>query len=206
MQPQTGKFSLIGTFHEKLVFGRRVRVLARHLSALIPARARVLDVGCGDGMIDRVIMEQRPDVSIEGIDPLVRPHTHIPVRSFDGERISHSDSSFNVVMFVDVLHHTVNPLVLLKEAVRVGSTILIKDHFRNGLLAGTTLRLMDWVGNAHHRVALPYNYLSKAEWGAAFDHLGLRAKDVNSSLGLYPPPLSWIFERELHFVAIFEKG
>jgi len=206
MELQTREFSLIGKVHESLVFGRRVRVLARHLAALIPARARILDIGCGDGMIDRLIMKQRPDVSIEGIDPLVRPSTHIPVRPFDGERIPHSDSSFDAVMFVDVLHHTSNPLLLLREAVRVGRMILIKDHLRNGLLAGTTLRLMDWIGNARHRVVLPYNYLSKSEWEAAFDDLGLRANHMNLSLGLYPPPLSWIFERGLHFIASFDKA
>jgi SAM-dependent methyltransferase len=206
MELQTRKFSLIGAFHEKLVFNRRVRVLARHLAALIPPRARVLDVGCGDGLIDRLIVEHRPEVSIEGIDPLVRPHTHIPVREFDGARIPHTGSSFDAVLFVDVLHHTANPLDLLREAARVGRAILIKDHFRDGWLADATLRLMDWSGNAHHGVVLPYNYWSKSEWNAAFEHLGLRTNYVNLSLGLYPPPLSWIFERELHFVARLDKG
>src|SRR5439155_23324874 len=98
MELQTRKFSLIGKVHESLVFGRRVSVLARHLAALIPARARILDIGCGDGMIDRLIMEQRPDVFIEGIEPLVRPSTHIPVWPFDGERIPHSDSFLYPVM------------------------------------------------------------------------------------------------------------
>src|SRR5947209_18014149 len=96
-------------------------------------------------MIVRLIMEQRPDVSIEGIDPLVRPSTHIPVRSFDGERIPHSDSSFDAVMFVDVLHHTSNPLLLLREAVRVGRMILFIDYLRNGLLAGRTMRILECI-------------------------------------------------------------
>jgi trans-aconitate methyltransferase len=33
-----------------------------------------LDVGCGDGTIDNLIMARRSDVKIEGIDPLVRPN------------------------------------------------------------------------------------------------------------------------------------
>ena len=71
----------------------------------------------------------------------------------------HPDASFDVVMFVDVLHHTDDPLLLLQEAQRVGKIILVKDHFRKGFLAGPTLRFMDWVGNAHHGVVLPYNDL-----------------------------------------------
>ncbi len=195
----------VGALHEKLVFGRRVRVLAGHLARIIPPRARLLDVGCGDGTIDRLISQQPPGVSIEGIDVLVRPDSHIPGRPFDGIHIPYPDASFDVVMFVDVLHHTDDPLLLLQEAQRVGKMIVIKDHLQEGLLAGTSLRFMDWVGNAHHGVALPYNYWSKAQWDAAFDAVGLKQIEITVSLGLYPAPASWIFERGLHFIGRFER-
>ena len=45
-------------------------------------------------------------------------------------------------MFTDVLHHTSEPKVLLREAMRVArETILVKDHTCDGLFAGATLRL-----------------------------------------------------------------
>jgi SAM-dependent methyltransferase len=192
---------VIGNAHEKFVHNRRVRVLANRLAALIPRGARVLDVGCGDGTADRLILDQRPDLSIEGIEVLVRPTTQIAVKPFDGTSIPYPDASFDLVMFVDVLHHTDDPMVLLREAARVGKMLLIKDHFREGFLAGPTLRLMDWVGNAHHGVVLPYNYWSRPQWTAAFDQLGLTIGAINETLGLYPVPASWFFERGLHFVA-----
>ena len=108
-------------------------------------------------------------------------------------------------MFVDVLHHVDDPLLLLQEAMRVGRSVVIKDHFREGFLAGAILRFMDWVGNAHHGVALPYNYWSKAEWDAALEAVGLKPVDMKGSLGLYPAPASWIFERDLHFIGRFER-
>jgi SAM-dependent methyltransferase len=181
-----------------------VRILANHLAGMIPTGSRILDVGCGDGSIDRVILQQRPDLIIEGIDVLLRPESQIPIRPFDGSTIPHPDDSFDVVMFVDVLHHTVDPRALLREAVRVGKAILIKDHCRDGLWAGPTLRFMDWVGNAHHGVALPYNYWTRAQWTAVFEELGLQAIEVNASLGLYPLPASWFFDRALHFVTSLE--
>ena len=150
-------------------------------------------------------MQQSPGVLIEGIDVLVRPAAKIPVRHFDGLHIPYPNASFDVVMFIDVIHHAEDPLLLLQEASRVGRSVVIKDHIRQGFLAARTLRFMDWVANAHHGVALPYNYWSKAEWDAAFDSVGLKPMVTKLSLGLYPPPASWVFERGLHFIGRFER-
>jgi len=196
----------VGALHEKFVLGRRARVLAGHLAALIPPHARVLDVGCGDGIVAQLIATQLPDVSIEGIDVLVRPAAKIPVRAFDGTRIPYPDQTFDVAMFVDVLHHADDPLSLLREAARVATRIVIKDHLREGFLAGPTLRFMDWVGNARHGVALTYAYWSEKEWDYALQEAGLRETTKLVSLGLYPVPVSWFFERRLHFIARFEPS
>src|SRR5262245_42109425 len=111
--------SVIERIHERYVFGRRVRQLAKRLAPLLPPNARVLDVGCGDGALARLVTKMRPDVDITGIDVLVRDHTQIPIDAFDGETVPFDDGSFDIVMLVDVLHHLANPMVLLREAVRV---------------------------------------------------------------------------------------
>ena len=196
----------VGTLHEKLVFGRRARVLANALAATIPAAARsILDVGCGDGMIDVIVREKRPEISIVGVDVLVRPAPHIHVTKFDGVHLPFEDNSFDTVMFVDVLHHTNDPSVLLREASRVAKLgVVIKDHTMDGLFSYPILRFMDWVGNAHHGVALPYNYWARSRWEREFHELGLKVQGLNINLGLYPFPASLIFERNLHFVAFLQ--
>ncbi len=194
--------SLIERIHGDYIHNRRVRVLGDHFIDLIPKTARVLDVGCGDGLLAHLLMEKRPDIKVKGIDVLVRCHTHIPVDSFDGKVIPYGDASFDVTMFVDVLHHMEDPIVLLREAIRVArAAIVIKDHTRDGLFAGPTLRFMDLVGNARHGVAIPYNYWPRQQWFEAFHRLNLTIGIWKENLGLYPPPASWIFERSLHFVA-----
>ena len=188
--------------HGGYVHNRRVRVLSHHLAELIPQGARVLDVGCGEGLLAHLIMQKRPDVEIKGIDVLVRNETHIPVDGFDGNRIPYSDASLDVVMFVDVLHHTEDPMILLREGVRVArKAIVIKDHTLNGLLAGPTLRYMDWVGNARHGVELPYNYWPRQRWFEVCETMGLKNRVWKADLELYPWPVDWIFGRSLHFIA-----
>jgi SAM-dependent methyltransferase len=194
--------SILGQMHGKFVYNRRVSILASRLSALLPHDAQVIDVGCGDGMIDLLIMQQRPDVSISGIDTLVRDRTGIPVSVFDGHAIPYKAQSFDAVMFVDVLHHTDNPEGLLQEAKRVSrDTIIIKDHTKDGMLAGLTLRLMDWVGNIHHGVALPYNYWTERQWRETFVALDFTIQSWDAQVCLYPWPATLFFDRSLHFIA-----
>ncbi|MFT3913275.1 MAG: methionine biosynthesis protein MetW [Anaeromyxobacteraceae bacterium] len=198
--------TVVGALHERVVFGRRVRALSRAIADLIPPNARVLDVGCGDGSIDGLIQQSRPDVAIQGVDVLVRPGTKIPVQKFDGEVLPFEDAAFDVVMFVDVLHHTNSPEKLLAEACRVSrGCLVIKDHTNDPPLGNVRLRFMDWVGNAHHGVVLPYNYMSAATWSSAWEKLGLHVSAYQTQVGLYPFPADLIFERGLHFVSRLEK-
>jgi SAM-dependent methyltransferase len=184
--------------HANVVFGRRVHVLARHLARVLPARASVLDVGCGDGSVAALVLDHRADLTIRGIDVLVRPVTQIPVEPFDGHSIDVPDGSFDVAMFIDVLHHTDDPRVLLREAARVARNVVIKDHLAEGFLARPTLRTMDWFGNASHGVVLPYNYWTRRQWLTAFDEVGLVIDSESTALGLYPAPASLLFDRRLH--------
>jgi SAM-dependent methyltransferase len=188
--------------HTRHIHDRRVRVLSNLVSDFIPQATEVLDVGCGDGLLAHLVMQKRADIKIRGIDVLVRSKTYLSIEAFNGSVIPGGDKQFDVVMFVDVLHHTDDPMILLRQAVRVArKAIVVKDHMCNGLFAASTLRLMDWFGNAHHAVALPYNYWPKKKWLEAFNSLGLTISGWRNDLHLYPAPASWIFDRSLHFIA-----
>ncbi len=194
--------SLIGRLHQQHVHSRRVEVLSTAISELLPVGARVLDIGSGDGWLAKRINDKQPDASFEGIDVLVRPQTEIPVHEYDGEQIPHPDDSFDVVMMIDVLHHSDDPELLLGEASRVARRfLLIKDHTLKGFLARPTLRFMDWIGNSQYGVRLPYNYWREDRWMTAIEKLGLSVDTWRNRLPLYPVPADWIFGRSLHFVA-----
>lgn len=192
----------LDALHGRFVSGRRIATLARQIADLLPASATVLDVGCGPGTLTSRIAALRPDCTFRGIDVMLRPDAVIPVDLYDGQHFPFGDASVDAVLFVDVLHHTDDPNVLLREARRVArQCVIIKDHRRNGLVAGLRLRVMDWVGNAHHGVRLPYNYLSEKEWRAAFDAAGLKPEVWRQRLGIHSALLDPLVGRDLHFLA-----
>jgi len=193
--------------HTGYVAGRRVRVLAGHLARIVPANAEVLDIGAGDGKLLAELERQRPDLSLSGIDVLVRAHSHAAIEAFDGRTIPREDSSVDVTLLVDVLHHSCDAIALLREARRVSRRwILVKDHALEGLGAEVTLRFMDRVGNLRHGVAVPGHYWRAERWQATWEGLGLVVESWQTRLGLYPWPANFLFERSLHFLALLRKA
>jgi SAM-dependent methyltransferase len=166
----------------------------------------VLDVGCGDGTIGSLIAQLRPDISIQGVEFLVRPECKIECHAFDGVSLPFPDDSFDVCLFVDVLHHTQDPAVLLGEAVRVSrSYVLLKDHLDENFFDNVTLRFMDWVGNRPHGVVLTYNYQSRREWEKHFSKCGVAEASWTTQVPLYPRPFRLVVGRALHFVSLLRK-
>lgn len=140
----------IGRLHDRRVLSRRATTLAGLLAKVIPGNATVLDVGSGDGLVGYLIGQDRIDLRISGVDLLIRRDTPIPITQFDGKKLPFEDKTFDVCLFIDVLHHTNNQLDLLKEALRVSRRgLVIKDHLfcRIRLCAS-------WTGSETHTKAL----------------------------------------------------
>ena len=177
------------------------------LAAQLPRNASVLDVGCGDGTVASLIANLRPDISIRGVEFLVRPECKIQCTAFDGTTLPFPEASFDVCMFVDVLHHTQDVTVLLRESARVSrSFVLLKDHLDENSLDHATLRFMDWVGNRPHGVTLTYNYQSRRQWESHFASCGLAECSWTTNVPLYPPPFSFLVGRALHFISLLNKS
>ena len=197
---------LFDEVHEAVAFKNRTRRIAELLSELLPEGAKILDVGCGDGLIDKLLLSSRPDLDVVGVDTLIRPEAHIDVTKFNGITLPFEDGEFEWVQCIDVLHHTKNPQNLFMELVRVASKgVIVKDHSSNSSVDAHILTMMDWAGNAKHGVALPYNFLSGDAWDELFDRAGLRVEKKLVKLKLYPPFVDVFFGRKLHFIAKLVK-
>ncbi len=199
--------TIIKFAHTKLEYSRRTRVLSSLITTLIPENARVLDVGCGDGDIDEQILKKRQDITIEGIDILMRNKTKIPVTLFNGRDIPFPDNSFDCILFIDVLHHTEEPDMLIEEANRASKKyIIIKDHRATSKLDHYILRFMDWVGNKPHGVVLVYNYLPVVIWKKLWEKYQLKICTYIAKLDLYPWPFTFVFDGSKQFIVKLEKA
>jgi SAM-dependent methyltransferase len=202
----TWLFGWIKHLHGPLVLQRRVQVLAKMIASKIPENASVLDVGCGDGAVGSLVAKLRPDISIQGVEVMARPDCKIACSLFDGITLPFPDSSFDVCVFVDVLHHSRDIRALLQDAVRVSRAfVMVKDHLSENFLDGLILGFMDWVGNRPYGVHIPYNFQSRKQWAGQFEKCGLAETSWTSQVPLYPAPFNHLFGRDLHFVCMLRK-
>jgi SAM-dependent methyltransferase len=200
---------VVKPLHQRTVSGGRIQRLAHYLNQILPADPDLtgLDVGCGSGVLAKTLMQTCPQVNLSGVEVLVRPGTEINVTQFDGITLPFADKSFDFTILVDVLHHTDDPAILMQECVRVSRQfVLVKDHVQRSWWDIARLRFMDWVGNRGYDVYLPYNYLSEQQWQALYQQVGLTCEARLPRLELYPPPLSYLFGGQLHFVARLKES
>lgn len=192
---------LIKFFHDKVVYSRRMERLTVLIEEMIRGGENILDIGCGDGRIDFDLMQRNKEIDIKGLDVLIRAKTYIKVKKYDGYHIPMASNSVDMIMLIDVLHHVDDPKRLMKELVRVSTSwIIIKDHIRSGICSYLKLRLMDYVGNAHYHVRLPYNYMTREQWKQLFEENGLYIEEYKEDLHLYSGIFHWLFDRKLHFI------
>ncbi|HXM95742.1 MAG TPA: methyltransferase domain-containing protein [Candidatus Dormibacteraeota bacterium] len=198
--------NFLGKFHGRFVHQRRIVILAERLATHLSPGCRLLDVGCGDGQLGALLRKKVPGLAIQGVEVQPRGDCAIPCKPFDGVHLPFPDGYFDGCLFVDVLHHTLEPSAILGDAYRVSRNfILIKDHLAETSFDHWTLRLMDWVGNRPHGVVLPYAYLSSPQWDKLIHSVGLEAVQTDRNLPLYPAPFSLLFGRKLHFISEFRK-
>jgi SAM-dependent methyltransferase len=197
---------MLKKLHHRFVYIRRTKVLSRELSAFIGQDTKkMLDIGCGDGAVSKLIRDNNPLLDISGIDILERPYSAIPVKLYDGRHIPYEDNSVDMCFFADVLHHLPHIKELLTEAMRVSCRyILIKDHLYKSEFDFKTLKFMDDAGNKLHGVHLEYNYLKEEEWSELFKNLGLIIEKTKTNIPLYPFPFNLIFGRRLHFISLLK--
>ncbi len=156
---------------------RTTRVVLARLDA--QAGERILDVGCGTGLLLERLRRGVPDARLAGVDPvpemLTLAHRRLPASAVDlrlaaAERLPFDDGSFDAVVSASVFHYVRRPVAALSEMRRVlrpGGRLVITDWSGDSLtcqLIGIYLRSKR---RALHRI-YPGAELRRSLAGAGF--------------------------------------
>lgn len=200
--------SLMKRIH-KYIYNERLHQL---ISAIIPevhAGDRILDVGCGMGiLLDTLRNDPRcpKNISVHGLERVPRGGEPIPVTGYSGGRIPFEDGAFDLVVIADVLHHEPDEMTLLAECARVACrAVILKDHAREGLFAQLRISLIDWAANAPYGVPCLYRYHSVEEWNTLIKNLNLNIVRQLHPMKLYPKGWEFAFGGQLQYFAVLKK-
>lgn len=112
---------------------------------------RLLDVGCGTGLLLSEAGRRHPDCRLAGVDPVPamlavarrRLPADVELCAGVAERLPYADASFDAVTSCNVLHHVADPLAAVREMARVlrpGGVLALTDWSADFLAT----RIRDW--------------------------------------------------------------
>lgn len=155
---------------------------------------RILDLGCGDGMLLNRIFQQNSRIGskIEHFEPhmsitpnyiRVDVENYIAKENKDLSFVSYSEAHIlpfdnrimDTTILWTVLHHATDPEFLLKEAIRVtNKRIIIVEGYIEDQETYILNYFLDWFFNRPGKginVNLPLNYKTVQQWKKIFENL-----------------------------------
>lgn len=137
--------------------------------------SKILDLGCGSGIVAKNF-QKIFQAEVWGVDIKDRRIVPIPFQIIDGKSLPFPENYFDIVLISYVLHHSQNPLVLLKEAQRVvKDKILIYEDIPAGIISGSICQLHGFIFNKLFQDSRnDCDFKTEKEWRKIFEDLGLK--------------------------------
>ena len=107
------------------------RVDLRVIADFIEPGARILDIGCGNGDLLRLLENEKDvdgrgiELSQKGVNEAVARGLSVIQGDADHDLVTYPDRAFDVVVLSQTLQATYNPRLVLEELLRIGRTAIV---------------------------------------------------------------------------------
>ena len=154
-------------FSKKLVDSRM-----NEISTYLQPQDNIIDIGSGNCFLVERLRSLQFKVTALDIENKSKVPDIIPV-VYNGTNLPFESKSFDVALLITVLHHTKDPVQILREAKRVANRIIIMEDIYTGMLQKYLTFMMDSTLNLEF-FGHPHTNMTGEEWQRVFNELNLK--------------------------------
>lgn len=179
----------------------RSRMVIKAIAPFISNSSKVLDIGCGNGVISHEV-QKFFNCKLIGTDILEYSEKNIIFKKMlKDDKLDFNNNEFDIGLFIEVLHHMPfeTQLKLIKDALRICPKVLIFEVESTLLAKGA-----DYLVNQLHNreMNIPFTFRKKNEWLRLFEENNIRCE----SYGVTKPHLLRFFWPFTYHLFCLKKG
>jgi SAM-dependent methyltransferase len=196
----------------------RAKKIAQQISPYLLGK-RILDLGCGDGMVMNFVEGKEYEVKLADVSNYVDHRINYPFTLLRAPKLKDIACVFDTVLLLTVLHHSSDPedvveglsslkanrIIVIESVLEIPSSssplacLLAKHDFEIHLAFAI---FADWFYNRvlHEDVLVPYNLGTVADWHKLFHRYGYYPI-LSENLGIDQPLVP-----EVHQLLVYERS